>query len=234
MKTPLILSTLLAAPSLQAANIITWNTAFNTILAPVNYDGTGSGPSRGVSTDVTANAATLTGITSNNSGDFDIIVPTTALLTHYMELTIIAASGLSFDAGQIRVAVPYGAVGGDLNAGFQVRSSLDNFGSLISTSAVDPTSGRNTTPGGTVINYDLVADISSMPDVVDDITYRLYFYDPDGLVKIRGSITTMPEGIRIVGPSATLIPEPSAVAMTGLAGLAFAFRRRRSYSAGIN
>lgn len=228
MNKTILLSALLVAPSLQAANIITWNTAFNTILAPVNYDGTGSGPSRGVSTEVTATAATLTGITPNNTGDYDIIVPTTALLTHYMELTIVPASGLAFDAGQIRVAVPYGAVGGDLNAGFQVRSSLDNFGSLISTSAVDPTSGRNTTPGGTIINYDLVANISSMPDVVSSISYRLYFYDPDGLVKIRGSITTMPEGIRIVGPSATAIPEPSAIALVGLAGIALAVRRRRS------
>lgn len=225
MKKSLCLAVLCASPSLYAANIVTWNASYGNIHAPITYDGS---VSRGVSTEVTATNATLTGITPNATGDFDILVPTAAALTHYMELTISPADGLGFKPGQIRVAIPYRAVGGDQNAGFDVRSSLDNFDQLVTTATVDLSSGRNTSDIG-LINFDLVADLSSMPDVTDTISYRLYFYDTDHLVKIRGSITTAPEGIRIVGPSAyTLpIPEPSAAILISLAGIGFGLRRRK-------
>ena len=116
---------------------------------------------------------------------------------------------------------------GDRYASFQVRSSLDNFSSIVGTSAVDPSSGRNTTPGGTVVNYDQVVDISTLPAITDAVTFRLYFQDTDGAIVIGGSTETLPEGIRVTGPDAYTVPEPSALLLAGLSSGLLLRRRRR-------
>lgn len=226
---------LLAGAAAHAAYTVTWNTTGSpgNYLAPVTYDGTSnSGGIRNTTDEVLGVPFTLQGFGDGAQGSRLTLtsVPVAYDPAFYVQIGFSVASGMSFDPAQIRVATQYGLVAVDRNATFQVRSSLDNYMSVIGTSAVDGASGRNpVSGGGGLVNYDQVVDVSSVGPVTGSIGFRLYFQDTNGGVNIPGSIETLPEGIRIVGPDATAIPEPGSLAL-GLLGALSVLRRRRSSS----
>lgn len=236
---PLIaISALFAAVSdAHAAWTVTWNPAGSpgSYITPVTYDGTSSGSTRNTTNVVTPSQFSLTGFEDGAWGSRLTLnnVPTAYDLNSYVELPITIELGHAFAPQEIRVATLYGispSIGtSDYYATFQVRSSVDNYASLLGTSNVDPSSGRNPIVGGggALGTYDQLVDVSSLGALTGTVTFRLYFQDTNGSVHIRSSIETMPEGMRIIGPDAQAVPEPSA-SLLGLLGLSIAtlYRRR--------
>lgn len=145
-------------------------------------------------------------------------VPTTYDLNHYLDLVIRPKAGLAFDPSHLRVASSK-SFAPQMN--FELRTSLDNFTSLVGTGAFNNSTTRN---GSSYT--DLEVDLSSLADLTGTTTFRLYMKDSDGTVSAVGSTATWPYGFQIYGDS-VLAPIPSAPVM-GLVGLGLlAMRRQR-------
>jgi hypothetical protein len=208
-----------ATTGAQAAWTVTWNPygSPGNYAEPVTYDGTSSGSVRNTTAVIDPSPFSLTGHgdAAQTSRLTLTSVPAAYDAGYYIELPLTVQTGFAFEPQELRIATLYGINPGvgtsDRSASFQVRSSIDNFSTLIGTSAVDPASGRNPiSGGGGFANYDQVAGVSSLGAITGSVTFRIYFQDTNGSVNIGSSVETLPEGLRIVGPDAYAVPEPTA------------------------
>lgn len=182
-------------------------------------------------TDVVGSTIVLSGLTEdgNNANGFAMTgVPTTVDLTKYAQFTLTPDSGIEFAPSEIKVALASFDSRFDGNAGYEVRSSQDSFGSVVAVGVKDPTSGRNTISGTSIrVNFDFEADVSALSPTTDPITFRLYFTDDDGVVSPPASSQTFLYGFQFFGNAADVVPEPSA-ALLGVLGafMGLSVRRR--------
>ena len=143
--------------------------------------------------------------------------PTSYSPNYYLDFVVTPKAGMKFDPGYFRVASSKNIAP---KMQFELRTSLDNFTTLVGTSAFNNATTRN---GGSYT--DIEVDLSALPDITSEVTFRLYFKDNDGVISAVGSTATWPYGWQLYGDSLE-VPEPSSLALLGLGGLLFTRRRR--------
>lgn len=226
-----ILTVAFALPLSQAASIITlYNTAnlsggpygIRTGIAPVGFVTPDT-------TDVVGSPFQLVGLTNvaltNQSADLRGI-PAVVDLGAYISFTLTPAGGIEYTPTLIRTAVTAFSSNFDGNADFVVRTSQDNFATVVGDAFLNNATQRNVISGTqTRAIRDLEADVSSLAPTTDPIEFRLYFTDDDGRLQPMSSGQTFLYGFQFFGETA-VIPEPSS-ALLGLLGLFGVIRRKR-------
>ncbi|WP_432798772.1 PEP-CTERM sorting domain-containing protein [Poriferisphaera sp. WC338] len=213
---------LFVLPNMSSADIVQriwWNPS---IPQPGTTD-----PFQGQSTDtLLAEAGDLTysGYTRVGPPGFSMVfggVPTAFSETHYIEFSIKPAAGIQLDVNDLLLqAANHNGHGVSTNH-MVLRTELDNFTNNIAAQA-----GPSTLNGNT--GKPRLFDLSSLPALTEETSFRLYAFGYTGNFSIVGSAVTNGYALWFDNVDASpLVPEPASLSLLALGGLAMLKRRRK-------